>query len=240
MNTAAKFGLAAAAIVVAALLGLNYLVAPNIGGPRLGDPSPTPSPTPTVPPATGQLEPGTYYIDSPAVTPVRFTFTVPAGWSSRPGDFYVSKHSDEPGELGLFSWIVTHVYADACESEGTLTAVGPTVDDLISALADQAGSETSEPIDLTLGGYPARRVDVSAAADVDPSICRNDGLLQIWANPAETSFNVISAEERGTLSIYVVDVDGERAVITTGFSSESSAAVIAELEAIVDSIAFEP
>ena len=47
MNTAAKFGLAAAVVVVAALLGYNYLVAPNVGGPSLGDPTPTPSPTPT-------------------------------------------------------------------------------------------------------------------------------------------------------------------------------------------------
>ena len=38
MNTAAKFGLAAAVVVVAALLGFNYLVAPNVGGPGLDDP----------------------------------------------------------------------------------------------------------------------------------------------------------------------------------------------------------
>jgi hypothetical protein len=43
MNTAARFGLAAAAVVVAALLGYNYLVAPNIGAPGLDDVSPTPS-----------------------------------------------------------------------------------------------------------------------------------------------------------------------------------------------------
>jgi len=43
MNTAARFGLAAAAVVVAALLGYNYLVAPNIGAPGLDDPAPSPS-----------------------------------------------------------------------------------------------------------------------------------------------------------------------------------------------------
>ena len=46
MNSFAKFGLAAAAVVIAALLGFNYLVAPNIGGPGLDDPSPTPTPSP--------------------------------------------------------------------------------------------------------------------------------------------------------------------------------------------------
>ena len=44
MNNLAKYGLAAAAVVVAALLGYTYLVAPNIGGPS--DPTPTPSPAP--------------------------------------------------------------------------------------------------------------------------------------------------------------------------------------------------
>ena len=41
MNSMMKLSLAAAAVVVAALLGYNYLVAPSVGGPGLGDPSPT-------------------------------------------------------------------------------------------------------------------------------------------------------------------------------------------------------
>src|ERR671914_627565 len=51
MNTYAKLGVAAAVVVVAALLGFNYLIAPNVGGPGLGsDPTPTPTPTPTATP----------------------------------------------------------------------------------------------------------------------------------------------------------------------------------------------
>ena len=44
MNTYAKVALATAAVVLAALLGYNYLVAPNVGGPRLFVPDPTPTP----------------------------------------------------------------------------------------------------------------------------------------------------------------------------------------------------
>ena len=50
----AKLGLAAAAVVVAALLGFNYLVAPNIGGPGLGDPTPQPTPISSPSPLGGQ------------------------------------------------------------------------------------------------------------------------------------------------------------------------------------------
>ena len=41
MNNAVKLSLAAAAVVVAALLGYNFLVGPNVGGPGLADPSTT-------------------------------------------------------------------------------------------------------------------------------------------------------------------------------------------------------
>ena len=43
MNITAKVALATAAVVLAALLGYNYLVAPNVGGPRLFAPDPTPT-----------------------------------------------------------------------------------------------------------------------------------------------------------------------------------------------------
>src|SRR5688572_9603694 len=59
MNNMAKLGLAAAAVVVAALLGYTYLVAPNVGGPLFGDPSPSPTPTPPTLSA-GPMVAGTY------------------------------------------------------------------------------------------------------------------------------------------------------------------------------------
>ena len=63
MNNMAKLGVAAAAVVVAALLGYNYLVAPNVGGPGIDDPSPTPTPTPPSHEQGEALEPGTYSAD---------------------------------------------------------------------------------------------------------------------------------------------------------------------------------
>ena len=75
MNTFARLGIAAAIVAVAALLGLNYLVAPNVGGPGLGDPSPTltpspaaartPSPTPSWP--EGTLEAGRHQVSHAGV-----------------------------------------------------------------------------------------------------------------------------------------------------------------------------
>jgi len=83
MNNTLKFAVAAAVVAMAALLGFNYLVAPNVGGPGLGDPSPTPHPTPTpVAALAGQedLAAGRYSIESGIS--MRVTAAVPNGWSS--------------------------------------------------------------------------------------------------------------------------------------------------------------
>ena len=86
MNTIVKLSVAAAVLAVAAL-GYNYVIAPTVGAPHLGDPSPSPTPTPPDL-SDGALEPGIYQLTSagesfPDVIPFPpgSTITVPAGWS---------------------------------------------------------------------------------------------------------------------------------------------------------------
>lgn len=234
MNIYAKTAIAAAAVVVVAIVGYRFL--PGSGG--IGSDA-TPTPRPSAEPATGSLDPGVYYLDSAAVTPARFTFEVPAGWTAR-SDGYIYKHGDQPEELGLNSYgAVTHVYADACHSAGTLTEVGPTVDDLVDALDAQVGTDTPGPVDVTVGGLSGKRVDLTVAAEVDPATCRNAGVIQVWADPSETSFFAFFPNT-GPASVYVVDVRGKRVVIVVGHSPASPAADVAELDAIFDSIQFAP
>ena len=99
----------------------------------------------------------------------------------------ISKHADQAGYVALAPWVVTHVYTDACKSEGALTEIGPTVDDLVTSLADQGGSDATEPVDVEVGGYPAKLIKVSVPTDLDTSTCSNPGLLiQIWADATES------------------------------------------------------
>ena len=201
MSNIAKVLIAAAAVVAVALVGFNFLPRnANVGGPApTASPTPTPSSTPSASPspALGPLDPGTYRIGDVGVTTVPFTFTVPAGWTGR-ADGYVFKEPDEPGGLAFDVSVVTHVYADACKSEGTLTPVGPTVDDLVSALVDQADSDATAPVDVTFGGHPAKRVDISIPADLDSATCRHGGeAIQIWADERETDFFALPDDARG-------------------------------------------
>jgi hypothetical protein len=80
-------------------------------------------------------------------------------------------------------------------------------------------------------------VDLAVPESPDESECRYPILYQIWADPAETGF---FAFNRGTSgSVIAVDVEGTRAVFTALLGPETAPADVAELEAMIASIAFE-
>lgn len=235
MSNVIRIAVAAAVVVVAAIVGFNY-VNNSVGSDQ---PSPTPTPTatprPASLPASGALDPGTYVMPS-AVTPVEFNFSVPAGWATDT-DRFISKHRREPGELAFSVWEVTHVFGNGCQTEGSLIEVGPTVDDLANALATQQGRETAGPTDTMLGGYPAKRVELSVPADWDTAGCE---VIRNWADIGGSLDGGWSSRPGQTDVIYVLEVAGKRLVINTWRFEDTSAADITELEGIIASIRFEP
>jgi hypothetical protein len=240
-NSPARYGIVAAAVIVVALLGVNLLPNVNSGGP---DPTPTPtetaSPTPATPslpyyPSPSSVEPGTYLLADTTYTVQPFTFAVPSGWKSQL--LGMVKNPDELTEVTWAPYVVTHVYADACVGdESELRAIGPSVDDLITALTEQGGSKVSVPVDDRIGGFAAKRVDISISARKAESC--NIGGLQVWANPAETDFFAFRGGYSAT--VYVADVNGERFVLTVTRAPDASAKDLAEVEASIASIEFQP
>ena len=101
----------------------------------------------------GPLAAGSYYLDNRYYTNAsRLTITVPAGWTTEEyGELY--KDRDGPGEVKFITWVLTHVFSDACEW-GTLVDVGTTVDELVTALTEQEGRNASAPTSVTVGGFP--------------------------------------------------------------------------------------
>ena len=240
MNNTAKLALTAAAVVVAAFLGIQFLgVGQNVGGPDQSNPSPSPlsSATPRPLRADGELEPGTYSITRADWTPVPLSFTVPAGWANRIG--FVTKHAGEPDEVMFTPWIVTHVYADACQWEGTLFAVGDSTEDMAAALAAQGTREVSGPTDVTLGGYPAKRIELSVPAGIEVTTC-DDGEMRGWPSSASDESTGWVPRLGQTEVVYIVDVDGARVLIGTTRGPEASEGNVAELESVIESIRFHP
>jgi hypothetical protein len=243
MNSIAKFAIAAAAVVVVAVVGVNLL--PRSGGDLGGAPpsawpssSPTPSGTPApsiLPLGIGPVTPGTYalYWDGP-----RISFQVPDGWTSEYG-VEILKQPDTLTALGWGGWLgdpgVTHVYGDACKSEGTLQPIDGTVAGLVAALDAQVSTDATIT-DVMIDGRPAKRVDLVESPGVDRADCRNgaDGPLQIWAYPAEDNFYALAPRTSGF--VHALDIDGRLAVFHGIITGDPSEADIAELNAILASI----
>lgn len=224
---------ALAAILVVAVAGLNLFLPGDgsVGGPQA---SPTPVPTPTPGPASfdshapGELEPGAYALEY--LGPFRITFTVPAGWEklSAPATIWAQPGSD--ARLGFMT--VDNVFIDPCDPGRGLQdpPVGRTVDDLAMALGSVAGLQATTPADVTLSGFPAKRIDLTVlgasnpCADVETALLRgNNGTLDVPAPGPQEDYR-----------LWIVDVDGQRLVIIQVARAAATASQRADLQAIVD------
>ncbi|CAN5344919.1 hypothetical protein BH24CHL10_BH24CHL10_00710 [soil metagenome] len=253
MNTTAKLSLAAATVAVAAFLGMRFLApGASVGGPT-ETPTPTATPAPSVAavafPQPAALEPGTYFWDMETEPPVRFSFTVPAGWTNRSD--IIRKDKGEPGEVALGLWIVTNTYADPCRWQDSLVdpAIGPTVEDLTTALISQSGRNASAATDVVVDGCPARRIELSVPADLDIATCDN-GYYRDWLQEGESHLenpDLDSVDATNVLfrsgqvnGVYILDVEGVRIVINTWHMPASSEADLEELQRMLDTIQIEP
>ena len=240
-NNAFRIGAAVVGVAVVAVLaviiGTRLFGTSNVGGPG---PAATPSPTPqALTDLDAPMEPGRYVTrpfgdDAPAIA-----FTVPDGWwvhweaafSRADGP-----RSGPPDGMGLAFNQPTGLYSDPCPGEPDAApdvSVGPSVEDLASALTEQTAYEVTAPTDVTLGGYTGQRLDIQLPEDASRCPFEDffvwDGVGAIYPQGPDNRWDV-----------WIVDVEGERVVVFTTYFPETSAEDQAELQAIVDSITFEP
>ena len=255
MNSTIKVTLAAAAVIAVVVAGISLLPRNDaaVGGPSSASPSAAPSTGPIAsaspapsefPGGSDNVAPGTYLWSAGGTTPADITFTVPAGWMSR----YGIPHKDRggPGEIAVGNWIIANVYTDPCQWQGSLLdpPVGPTVDDLATALVAQKDRNATAPTDVTLGGYPAKRVELSIPADLDRDTC-DGGVIRTWVAPGEDTALDNETENLGMhpgqLNVtYIVDVNGDRLVIDTWHMPGTTTADLEELDAILASMRIAP
>ena len=191
-------------------------------------------------PSGGEIEPGRYFIPKGPWTPATFSFTMPAGWVAQNYGQTFSKHPDESGrEVGWGVSIVDRVFADPCGANDTIE-VGPTAEDLVAALVALPGLEAGAAVGMTIGGRPGKRLDLTVPADVDVEACDPPIGLQIWLDKAGNKYFLLGPEHPAR--IYTVDVEGGRFIVvgTSGLNETAAPSDLAELEAIMESIRFEP
>ena len=249
MNKIVTFGLAAAAVVVALFAGAQ-LFSPSgsgIGAPGV-EPTPTstvepiPDPTPS-PSALGGLPEGPFLIadgkeEGETVHPP-LTITIPApGWNGdEAGGILLRGGEAEKGAgMIIFARPEYLVYDDICNWASTAGTTVTTVDEFVAALAAQPSRDASEPVDITVAGYPGKSITLHLPDD--PNQC-DQGVFGSWncGDPADLipcGFN-----DPGETSIeYIFDVDGVIMAWHTDYGDGAPAEAVAELEAIVQSATF--
>lgn len=243
-------------------LGLAVLLALGAcaQGPEATDatvPSPAvssePSPTPAVQdvmelPDFAPLEPGTYFIDpdrDPS-TPLRVVYEVPfEGWSMWIG---AAKFADD-GHVGVSITTVTNLVRHGCRDHDPADPpVGPSVDDLATALADLAPFRvTSPPADITIYGYRGKHLELTVP-DLSVEGRGDDrrftgcvgGSLEGWiGEPWFGAFYGYTGPGY-TEEFWILDVDGTRLMIVAERSPDSRRKDLAEQRAILESIRIEP
>ena len=235
MNQAMRLGIAAAVVAVATLFGYSYLVAPNMGDPGLGDPSPTPTATPQ-PLGDGPLDAGTVVaVGLGPSESVTATFIVPEGWEGFVGAAVLPvSGTEDPDGMGIvFADVNDGLYSDPCHGHSGSgdVQIGPTVDDLAAALTAQTAYEATAPTDVTLGGYSGKRMDLQLPSGV--ALCDLTEFL-----PWPGSIHAQGPDHRWHL--WILDVEGDRLVIMSTSFAGTTEDDLAEQQAIIDSIQLQP
>jgi hypothetical protein len=192
----------------------------------------------------GPIEPGTYFMDADLnpSTPLRVIYDVPAeGWSQWIG---AAKFGPNDGHVGVSITTVVNLVTDGCRDHfAAVPPVGPTVDDLATALSELAPFEvTTAPEDVTIYGYSGTHLEWTVP-DIGFDRC-DAGDVRSWIAPmdaAEVGDAYYGYTGPGYREeFWILDVEGTRLMIAAERSPGSPSKDLAELRAILDSIRIEP
>jgi hypothetical protein len=226
------------------------------------DPSRQEPPPARVHQIEGPLEVGrTYWVDPDynTSTPLRVTFTVPAdGWIAWVGTYkdindqgfdveFGDEEHDTPRERISINIIeVTNLTADACHDHGPRKpAVGPSVGDLAEALTELSPFEVaSAPRDVTAYGYRGKHLVLRIPDDMVATEARFEGCignLRSWMARVLGEGAFFGYQGPGdTEEYWILNVEGTRLVISVLTTAGTSQELIAEKQAVLDSIVIVP
>ena len=175
-------------------------------------------------------------------TPADITFTVPAGWTSRYG--IPNKDSGGPGEIAVGNWIIANVYTDPCQWQGSLLDP-PSARPSTTWQPRWRPRRIATPQSQRMSCWAATR---KASRVVDPSGPRPGHLRRrgdpdlgcAWRRHRPNTTAKLGIHPGQLNMVYIVDVNGERLVIDSWHMPGTSAADLAELDAILASMRIPP
>ena len=260
MNRIVGFGLAAAAVVAAVLIGAQLIGSPaNVGGP--GEPAPTPEPTATTEPTPSLSAEARVITNTDA--PVRTTVTVvSSGWFPLAGLDGLTKNDDgldPPDSVGaaLLAWAWPagtgfDVYGDPCHWTTTIPETPATTpDEIATAFAAQALSDATAPVDVTVGGYAGKAITLHVPMSFDlPDTTREEKFGDCDADAIGPVYGFYGVEGEAAPArnaqgagqideLWILDVDGSIVILDASYSPSTPADLVEELLALAESATFE-
>jgi hypothetical protein len=244
-----KYGLAAAAVVVIAIIGYQFLGNSNTGGPGPSPSGSSAEPTPSEPAPSASID--TRFVlwagDAPGEVPI--TVTLPAsGWSGDQTAGVLEKGrngGDPPDGAGMIVFEGDlYVYGDPCHWSTTRPDTpATTVDELVAALSAQASRNATAPLDVTVGGYAGKSItlhvpDDAAFSSGDFTDC-DQGRFATFGSDAEPGPARFAQGPGQIDELWILDVNGVQVIIDTGYYALTPAEVVGEIRAIVESATFE-
>jgi hypothetical protein len=171
-----------------------------------------------------ELEAGTYMVDEPF--PMRVSFTVPEGWlqwAYTNAASQVNLVAPDSGEISFE--IIDNVSADPCTKELLDPPVGPSVDDLVTALSELNEFEVTPATDITVDGFTGKHLTMTAPA---AGACE----LSTWRTT--TRQNGVGHGEVN--DVQILDVNGDRLVVSVAHGPALSAEAQSKIDAVLESI----
>jgi hypothetical protein len=182
--------------------------------------------------AGGALVPGEYFLTH--VEPFEITFTVPAGWEKNQPPAMVWSREDHKATVSFGT--IDDLLNDPCDPSQGYAGIGPTADDLMTGLAAMPGFAVNSSEETSISGFSATMVDVDwTEAGCPASVEAMLGVSQ----PGDELVPHPGGSDNLFDRWYVVDVDGERLLITTAAPANASDQRVADIESILESIQIE-
>jgi hypothetical protein len=262
VNRLLKIGLAAAAVVVIAVVGYQFLGDSNTGGPgasESAEPSATAAPSEPAPSAWVGLPAGPFVVTS-AGDPVQVTVSIASpGWGWLTEYDAVNKDDDgldTPETVGavLIAWAWPagtgfNVYGDPCQWLTTIPRTPATTpDEIAAAFAAQALSDASAPVDVTVGGYAGKAITLNVPMSYHqvPDVPRE----QEFADCDQNEFvfygtdRADAAVERNAQGpgqvdeLWILDVNGSIVILDAAYGPATPADLVEELRTLAESATF--
>jgi hypothetical protein len=166
---------------------------------------------------------------SSATPDVLIAVTVPDGWFGRVGNTGLKLGSNPTRDASITFGAIENLYGDVCHWQAGRAnpPIGPTVDDLATGLAARSSRPTVATA-IVMDGFVGKYVEVTIPSDMtacDQRVAR-----------VEATGNEVVHLPGEHLAYRILDVDGDRLVISAVDFPETPPADRAELQSVIDSI----